>query len=274
MAYSRFCILLLISLSIFLFSCDKKIKVIARNYKDGSPKEIRYFNNENDSKQKINITYVDGVGVLNVPASFYQELYYDNAVLQTRGQYLKGYSSGLWEYFNKNGSQQAKCYYKNGKTVDTVYCFDSIGRMQRHMIEIDTTKKLWNYYTYYPNGKLKEHTYIHITGDDSGFLYDGPDTAWFDNGNPIYKVKFKNDTLIGIAYTFSKNGDSLKYVTYRKGDIGFPYKQWLENGLILYGNYIDKSEKEVLWQWFDKSAKEIKREIQKKDNHSQFIPPS
>jgi hypothetical protein len=54
--------------------------------------------------------------------------------------------------------------------------------------------------------------------------------------------------------------------------MAFPYKKWLDNGLILYGNYTNDKEKEVLWQWFDKSGKETKREIRKAQSTG-FVAP-
>ncbi len=86
-------------------------------------------------------------------------------------------------------------------------------------------------------------------------------------------ANYKNDTLVNYIYYFNEKGDTTKYYNHHNGVMTFPYKKWLDNGLVLYGNYTNNNEKEVLWQWFDKSGNETKREIIKAHSTG-FVAPN
>ena len=51
-----------------------------------------------------------------------------------------------------------------------------------------------------------------------------------------------------------------------------PYKKWLGNGSMLYGNYADESEKAVIWNWYTKDGKLIKKEHRYLKNNGFVVP--
>lgn len=103
-------------------------------------------------------------------------------------------------------------------------------------------------------------------------IKNGPYTEFYHDGAIMTKANFKNDTLNGIMYFFSEKGDTTKYYYRNRGDIAMPYKKWLDNGIILTGDYIDNREKAVIWKWYTREGKLIKKKIQYVNNGEFPVP--
>jgi antitoxin component YwqK of YwqJK toxin-antitoxin module len=189
-----------------LTACGQsKIKVVAEEYATGKPKIIRYFNSRKDSKDSIIVKTMDGKGTVNKPLTFLEECYYENGKLQYRGQYIKGQTSGLWEYFYESGLNEAKSYYDNGKSTDSIYCWFPSGKLKRHIIEIDTTKNYWHNIDYYENGKKNIECFQTKDSSDN-FQLNGLFQEWYDNGQLKFTATFKNGWTVGLWKEYEPDG--------------------------------------------------------------------
>jgi len=161
-------------------------------------------------------------------------------------------------------------YHKNGKPLQT----DSLTE------PCDTTITCDGILTrYYDNGKISGRYEIHghqINGLARQFTRSGVlakeyelinDTVkngiykeYHDSGIRAFEGHFKMDTLVGHCYFFDEKGDSLKSYNNDNGVIALPYKKWLSDKRSLEGNY-SKDNKTVIWIWYDKDGRILKRKI-------------
>ena len=189
-----------------LTACGQtKIKVIADKYSNGKSKTVWYFHSKADSKEKIDIKHSNGTGTVNKPLNFLVEGYYENGKLEYKGQYIKGQTSGLWEYFYETGRNEAKCYYNEGKSTDTVFCWYPIGKLKRQIVEIDTAKNYWRNIDYFENGNNQVECY-QLKDTAGEFKLNGLFQEWFENGQLKFSATFKDSWTIGKWRKYELNG--------------------------------------------------------------------
>ncbi|HEV3413886.1 MAG TPA: hypothetical protein VG101_15500 [Puia sp.] len=173
-----------------------KVRIVLDEYAKNKPKTVYYFDNEEDAGQHPVVIVKNGISHANKPLSFDIERYYSNGKLYCKGQYIKGQTCGLWQYFYSSGILQAKCYYWNGIPRDTAYCWYPSGKLRRFLVEVDTTKRQWHGTDYYENGEKLTECYL--TADSLGDLaIEGDYKAWYPNGNPRMQATAKSDWSIG-----------------------------------------------------------------------------
>jgi len=189
--------LAVVSVMLVLASCrQKKVKVLEDEYSKGRSKTVYYFDNEADAEQHPMVDVKDGVAYANKPISFDEEQYYENGKLRCKGRFIKGQSCGLWQYYYETGVPQARCYYLNGITRDTVYCWYPSGKLKRNWIEEDTVGHRWHGFDYYENGTKSLDCILHSDSLDN-MTVDGEWTEWFDNGQPKFKAVIKKNWTVG-----------------------------------------------------------------------------
>jgi antitoxin component YwqK of YwqJK toxin-antitoxin module len=182
---------------LILVSCRQgKVKVVWDEYAKGKPKTIYYFDNKEDATQYPIVDIKDGVGYANKPISFDEERYYNNGKLQSRGRYIKGQTCGLWQYFYETGVPEAKCFYLNGVTRDTVYCWYPSGKLKRLLVEVDTGKHQWHGFDYYENGNKSIESNLSQNSLDN-WTVDGKWNEWFDNGKLKFQATIKFNWTVG-----------------------------------------------------------------------------
>ena len=184
---------------------QNKTRVVAEEYSNGKTKTIRYFNSFKDSKENIKIEHLNGKGTASEPVTFLEEGYYENGKLKYRGEYIKGQTSGLWEYFYDSGINEAKSYYNNGETKDSVYCWFPSGKLKRHVLEIDTLKKYWFNVDYYENGKKNVECYLTKDSADN-FILNGVFQEWYESGQLKFYATFKDGRTVGFWKEYESNG--------------------------------------------------------------------
>lgn len=242
-----------ITLLILLTGCHSDYKVTNEFYDNGKPKKVRIYKDKDD---KANYTLI---------------CYFENGKIKTRATVKDNLFVGEKINYYENGTIQQidsiinPCVLSNCCCDGKVKRYDSTGKIiedfeNRNGVENGTV------HTYYENGVIKDN-YKMQNGKKNGVAL-----AYYESGVISFKAVYKNDTLINFVYYFNEKGDTTKYFNTTNGEMDFPYKKWLENGLILYGNYTDTTRKSVLWQWFDKTNKEIKRVI-KKEEKAGFVAP-
>jgi antitoxin component YwqK of YwqJK toxin-antitoxin module len=174
-------------------------------------------------------------------------------------------------------------YYPSGK----IYEIDSIYGARN----VDSPSWNGRITSFYENGKIQKVLQVKqgiIRGlakiyDSNGMLIkeyfltrdsikNGPYTEFYPGGAIMTKANFENDTLNGMMYFFNEKGDTAKYYYRHKGNIVMPYKKWLDDGTILFGNYANKDETEILWCWYTKEGKIIKKKIQRIKDRGFVVP--
>lgn len=187
----------LILIILVMVSCRRgKVKVLWDEYSKGKPKIIYYFDNEEDAMQYPIVHIKDGVGYANKPISFDEERYYENGKLQSKGRYIKGQTCGLWQYFYETGVPQARCYYLNGTTKDTVYCWYPSGKLKRLLVEIDTVKHKWHGFDCYESGNKSIENNLFNDGYDN-WTVNGKWNEWFENGKQKFQATVENNWTMG-----------------------------------------------------------------------------
>lgn len=84
-------------LLIIIHACQRgQVEVIHETYKSGSPKIIRYYENENDSIPVREIHY------------------YENGQLKLKGEYESGKRTGTWTFWYQNGNIWSTGEYTKG----------------------------------------------------------------------------------------------------------------------------------------------------------------
>jgi antitoxin component YwqK of YwqJK toxin-antitoxin module len=239
---------------LFLLSgCSERHLEIVSKYDNGKTKEERIYEDiEDKNKYEKTIYFENG----NIKTKVYIE----------NGKYIREkvnyYSNGNLRQID---SLNKPCELDFCCCDGSVTRFDTNGVLTETFINKNGTEN-GKVRTYFPNGQLSE-SYEMIEGK-----INGKGIRYYENGKLNCISEQRNDTLIGYIYYFDENGDSLKYHNHTNGEIDFPLKKWLKNGVTLSGNYIDLSKKKVLWQWFDSNGKLIKTkiDIETKDG---FITP-
>ncbi len=141
--------------------------------------------------------------------SFLAEGYYENGNLQYRGNFIRGETSGLWEYFYETSIPEAKCYYRNGRTTDSVFCWGPSGKLQRQALEIDTFINYWRAIDYFENGKVSIEGHFIRDGRDSAIL-NGSFREWYDNGKLKFTAIFKKGWTVGKWKEYDMDGQLKK----------------------------------------------------------------
>jgi antitoxin component YwqK of YwqJK toxin-antitoxin module len=178
------------------FCQHDKVKVIEEEYSNGKPKIVYYFDSKEDAMQHPTIEIRNGIGYASKPISFDKERYYENGRLDSKGRYIKGQTCGLWQYFYETGVRQARCYYWNGVTRDSVYCWYPSGNLKRIMAETDTTNHYWHIFQYFDNG-IKSFESNLLKDSLNNWKLEGEWAEWYENGKPKIKAILKDNWTVG-----------------------------------------------------------------------------
>jgi antitoxin component YwqK of YwqJK toxin-antitoxin module len=241
-------------LLLFLISCKTELKKTLVTFPDGNPAVQAIYPDKSDTTSgRLLIYYPNG--------KIYKE-----AIL-LNNQYV---NRKVTYYKNGNVSQIDSLTSACDTTTDlcdgiVVRYYENGNISQRYIVKNNAHNGLTQQYA--SNGKIsKEYELINDT------IKNGIYHEFYDNGKIAFECNYKNDTIAGYGFYFNENGDTIKYYNHFDGMLSFPYKKWLDNGQILYGDYTDKLENSVTWIWLDKSGKEIKREIANSKKEGFIIP--
>jgi antitoxin component YwqK of YwqJK toxin-antitoxin module len=229
--------------SLLFICCGTKSKKVIKRYPDGKVLSVIDYPNKYDSTScKISVYYHNGAKgkeliMQNGKYIDRKVTYHVNGVIEQIDSLSEPCDTSLDEC---NGKLIR--YYKNGNIL------------QRYMVQNGAHNGLTQQYNI--NGILIK---TYILKHDS--VKNGEYKEFHNNGKVAYMATYKNDTIVGYQYFFNEKGDTIKYYQTFNGQMDFPYKKWLPNGLIIIGDYTNNIEKSVTWKWFDKTGKEVKRKI-------------
>jgi antitoxin component YwqK of YwqJK toxin-antitoxin module len=246
--------LILIFLLFQIASCKKPVKKIIGRYADGTPGVVYEYADKGDTSNYISKDY------------------YPNGRIRRIAIVTDGQVTGKVTTFHENGKisqidsllHPRKIIDDGDWDADVTSFYDNGVISEKFEIRHGFISGLSKYYD--KRGILvKEYYLIRDT------IKDGEYREFYDNGRTSFKATYRNDSLVGTEYYFKDNGDTLKYCKIENGRESLPYKRWLDNGNILEGNFVDTSEKAVIWKWY-RDGKEIKMKSAKPTN-GVFINP-
>jgi antitoxin component YwqK of YwqJK toxin-antitoxin module len=246
-----------ITLAILIFgfiSCKTSLKkVIARN-KNGSVAVVFEFPDRSDS-----LTY-------------FMKIYYPDGKLRSEATIVNAkYTGQIITYFPNGIKYQIDslvepCDFKIKACNEILLRYNENGTIsQRFTVKNGT---LNGYSQHYSNSGVLVKAY-YVTNNS---IKNGEYEEFFENGKTMLKATYHLDTLVDNEYFFKENGDTLRYFQVQNGHVWFPYTEWLENGNMLNGKFVDDKEKALLWTWYDSNRKEIRRKIEYPKN-GVFVKP-
>jgi len=244
---------------IFLFfqtaSCKKPVKKIIGRYADGTPGVVYEYADKGDTSNYISKDYYPNGSIRRIAIVTNGQVtgkvttYYENGKISQIDSLLhprKIIDDGDWDAdvtsFYDNGVISEKFEIRHGFINGLSKYYDTRGVLVKEYYLIKDTIK---------NGEYRE---------------------FYDNGMTLLLATYINDTLVGTEYHFKENGDTIKYYNHYKGRPDFPYKKWLDNGNILFGNYAGNDNKVAVWTWHTKNGKLIKKENHRLKNEG-FVAP-
>jgi antitoxin component YwqK of YwqJK toxin-antitoxin module len=229
-------------LLIVLASCNGDKKKVVSKFRNGNPQVVFEYSSTSDTtKYKIVEYTLSGniAGEAFIDSGKYvgiRKAYYENGKVKEIDS-ITGYCAigivcnGIVLSYYPNGKIHARLPFESGAVNGVCHYYDTTGALLQEYVVKDNTVKNGYYSEFHKNGVVR------------------------------YQAAYRNDTIVGYVYFFSENGDTLKYYNHLDGIMRMPYKKWLEDGRTLVGNYVDTTEKAVLWRWYDKNGKETKRKI-------------
>lgn len=136
---------------------------------------------------------------------------------------------GKFTLFYAKGTIYEKGKIKNGKHVDTIYCYDINENLVKYKIAKPDT--LLQYYikdglytAYFQNGKIFEKGIV------KNHRHWGEWTRYYENGNVEFIEKVKNKT--GLTIWYHENGQISDSIYHIKGKVQGKVKIWFESGQI------------------------------------------
>src|SRR5579859_6645702 len=177
-------------------SCKRQDNVkVTKTFKNGKPlQEFVFINGKSDS--------------LNYDVRQYNE----NETVELIGQMRNGRQEGSWTWYHPNGNKKWVDQYKNGKSVDTTYCYYESGRIERiiHPSATKTRKAV----EFYETGELKIISFL----TNAKFI-DSLWTAYFKSGQIKEFGRLRFGRRRGIWKFYSDQGkliDSVDMTNKRK----------------------------------------------------------
>jgi len=247
--YVSYCFLILC-----VCSCRQKLERVVARYKNGRVAVVRVYPDRSDTTSFImKQFYLDGKVERTgfVHKGYYVGnviTYYKSGVVSQRDSLLfpcrmvSGACNEILTYYNENGTISQQYTVKEGVKSGLCQQYDSKGVLVKaYYLENDSIK----------NGDYKEY---------------------FDNGKVLRQMTYHMDTVVGREYIFNKNGDTVLWDQYYKGQKSFPFKKWLDDGTTVEGDLVDDKSKMVVWTWRTKEGKEIRKETSLPGKRGYVVP--
>ena len=247
----RIAFIILLTLTI---SCNDSYTEITEKFNNGSPKEIKIYPDKNEKSEFQYIIYFQNGNkefIGNIKNNKFigtKIIYYDNGNLKEIDSLLKPCDLNLCCC---DGT--VSLFDSSGRIMET---YENRNGLENGLVKIYKKK----------SGKI-DQILEYVDGKRNGIY-----KCYFDNGQIEIMGQFKNDTNISYTYFFNENGDTIKYFNHLNGEKTFPFKKWLDNGLIFYADFIDRKKNKILYQWVDKKGNEVKRELKEAKNSDYVMP--
>jgi antitoxin component YwqK of YwqJK toxin-antitoxin module len=190
------------------------------------------------------------------------KMYYPDGKVRKIANVKNGKYFGVIRTYSTSGkihqidSLMEPCSVNPGKCDEILIRYYEDGKVSQRYIEKNGTF----------NGMTQQYTEQGILAKEYNLIGDsiknGEYKEFYDNGNVSRKAAYRMDTLVGTDYFFKENGDTAKYYQHYPWGKGFPGKEFHDDGTTVQVHYVGGKSKAVVWQWFDKNGKLVKRKIE------------
>jgi antitoxin component YwqK of YwqJK toxin-antitoxin module len=241
-------------LLLLIFGCKEPTQKVIDRYPNGQIMTEYYYPDKSDtSNYTCKVYYENGKlkHETHVASNMFvdeKKTFFDNGKLQRIEQLSQPTPLDANKYdcyiinFRLDGTKESEYKYVNDKINGLTIDYDSTGRKARTAEYVDG-KMNGQEILYYHSGKVKSIAFV------------------------------KNDTLRGFDIDFKESGDTLKWFHNGENGInGMFYKKWLGNDLILTGNYGDSLRSYVVWRWWDKANRLVKKKVAKSKDEEYIAP--
>ena len=204
-------------------SCNNR-KRVAEFYEDGQIKRLIKYRYLNDT---TNQTITD---------------YFENGEIKCIHNLKNGKPEGEQISYFQNGEVEVRCIIKNGKREGKHVEFFPSGKLAVKGNYYDGLKNgIWEYYNTKGEKFLRPYHKDKLEGLSKEYLIDG--TIIFGN--------YFNDREIGTWTTMTKDSVILKEITYFKGYLHGPFREFYKSGKIYEEGYYLKGKKEGEWMIYN-----------------------
>ena len=239
-------VILIIALHSFI-SCRNSETLIGSRYENGAVEFAYEFSNKMDTlNYTLKMYYPDGkirkiAYVMNgkyfgkvVTYSVSGKVYQIDSLIEPCSVHPGKCDEILTRYY-ENGKTSQRYIEKDGKFIGFTQQYTERGFLAKEYYLVDSIK----------NGEYKE---------------------FYDNGCVSRKATYHLDTLVGTEYIFKENGDTAKYYQHFPWGKGFPAKEFDDDGTTVQVDYVGGKSTAVIWKWFDKNGKLIRKRLEYPSN--------
>ncbi|MAJ44240.1 MAG: hypothetical protein CMF96_05775 [Candidatus Marinimicrobia bacterium] len=185
--------------------------------------------------------------------SYYE--YWPNDSIKIEGEYLNGYKSGKWEYYNLNGKVWKYEIFKNGKLIDqmTWHIF------KPKKLKIDSSNSESSIISNIENKDIVNLQLKDSTKNKNSFLegYTGTWIEYHDNGVLNSVIQYMNGLKHGKANYYDENERLTRTERYLSGK---KHGKWIwhgENNRVKEAGYYNMNKKHGKWIIYDKAGNQI-----------------
>lgn len=230
------CIALLLGVVCLFACCSKGDKKILEAYPDGKPKVVAY--------------YKEGKKI-------YQERYYPNGEIRSKGAFNDSIATGEWKFFFDNGKLFAKTDFSNKKEGENWQIYSPSEQI------INKTDSILAM-SFSPEGTLVD---INIKRGNSEIYY-----RFFDSFHPMIRYNLVGNVFQGQAISWFENGKINSEAYYVDGMRDSTYVVYAENGQVTTRGKYNKDVKVGKWEFFNSKGEPVGIEIY--DNNGLLLKES
>jgi antitoxin component YwqK of YwqJK toxin-antitoxin module len=228
---------------LFAFGCKQAAQKVMDSYPNGQASLVFFYpDNSDTSTYSVKGYYESGKlkHESKVESNLFigeKKTFYENGKIERIEKLSKPTSLNATEYdchvvnFRVDGTKESEYQYLKNKLSGLSIDYDSLGKKAKS-VEYINGRISGKEIDYFPSGQVKSIAFV------------------------------TNDTLRGFDIEFKENGDTLKW--YHNGEFGVNgmfRKKWMNNGLVLTGHHGDSLRTYVVWRWYDRNSREIKRKV-------------
>jgi antitoxin component YwqK of YwqJK toxin-antitoxin module len=169
-------ILYILTIVLIVFqSCDsKKDREITLKYENGEPKQVKEYPYGRSDSNNYNLIQ-----------------YNKDGSVEMKGEIRNGKEEGTFIWYYPNGNKKWQETFKQGVSIDTIYCYYESGKLKRKNYPPDQgTRKAFEYYE---TGELKIISFI-----SGGDFIDSNWTGFYKNGEIREIGQVENGRKVGI----------------------------------------------------------------------------
>jgi antitoxin component YwqK of YwqJK toxin-antitoxin module len=178
-----------------------------------------------------------------------EKYFFESGALMCESPYRKGVPEGVAKEYKEDGTLEKETPYENGVKQGFEKAFSANGSFVRSTMYIDGEACGSHITQYYDNGSVCREA------DMNGFLPDGMEFVYHENGTLQSKARYKNGQIVDGEYEiYDENGLLQETFVCKNGVARFYH----ENGCLKKQVYVFRTQFNGLCQEFDTEGNEVR----------------